>query len=245
MTDLLARSDAPPALQVRGIVVQYAGLRAIDNVDVDLPTGSITGVIGPNGAGKTTLVNVLSGLTRPTEGTVLLGGRACRRWTLSRSARLGVVRSFQASKVFPDWTVADNVRLGMSRRSGGGSAADPLDLVGLGHRRNEIAGTLPYGELRRLGVAIGLSAAPSVLLLDEPGAGLTGPDLDELSEAITRIRDGGTTVLLVDHNMRFLMGTVDRVVAMESGAVIAHGSPTEVQNHPRVHAAYLGANHDS
>jgi len=156
-----------------------------------------------------------------------------------------VVRSFQASKVFPEWTVAANVQLGMTRRSKDPATSDPLNLVRLGHRRNEIAGTLSYGELRRLGVAIGLSAAPTVLLLDEPGAGLTGPDLDELSEAISRIRAAGTTVLLVDHNMRFLMGTVDRVVAMESGAVIAQGSPQEVQNHPRVHAAYLGANHDS
>jgi len=220
------------------ITVRYRGLVALDDVSLALAPGTATGLIGPNGAGKSTLVNVLTGLVPPTSGTVLLHGRPRPRWSLSRAARSGVGRTFQASRVFRDRLVIDNVTVAPRRRE---LQFDPLEIVDLGARRYDAAATLSYGELRRLGVAIALSTAPDVLLLDEPGAGLTGGDLAQLSAAIRRVLETGTTVLLVDHNMRFLMETVERVAMLESGRLIADGTPEQIQNDDRVRAAYLGS----
>ncbi|WP_134322372.1 ABC transporter ATP-binding protein [Cumulibacter soli] len=230
-------------LHADGITVQFGGLTAVQDVDISVEPGKILGLIGPNGAGKTTIVNVLSGMIQPTAGRVLFNDRA-HRWTLSRAARLGVARTFQGSTVFREFSVIENVATGglNSKR-----AVDPhevLEKVSLAHLAQEQAGNLSFGQLRRLGVAIALSTGPSVLLLDEPGAGMTGTDLDELGQLIRHISADGTSVLLVDHNMRFLMSTVNHVVALEGGRLIAEGSPAEIQSNERVRAAYLGSSHE-
>lgn len=223
--------------------VRFRGLTALDDVSLSLPSGRATGLIGPNGAGKTTLVNVLSGLLAPTSGTIRLRGEVeGRHWSLSRAARHGVTRTFQATRVFGNWTVIDNLGVGFRRNK---LPFDPLDVVDLAHRRNVRAGSLSYGELRRLGVAIALATGPDVMLLDEPGAGLTGGDLQLLSAAILRVAELGCAVMLVDHNMRFLMQTVEHVLMLEGGRLIAEGTPEQIQNDDRVRAAYLGATHDS
>ncbi|PRZ40862.1 amino acid/amide ABC transporter ATP-binding protein 1 (HAAT family) [Antricoccus suffuscus] len=232
--------DKTVVLAAEKITARFGGIVALKDVDLAVRRGSVLGLIGPNGAGKTTLVNVLSGLIQPTSGRIRFDG-VHRSWTLGKAARSGVARTFQASTVFREFSVVENVSIGglNSKRP-----VDPhqiLDRVDLGGRAHEVAGSLSFGELRRLGVAIALSTAPKVILLDEPGAGLTGHDLTMLANLIRGIRDDGTGVVLVDHNMRFLMNTVDSVVVLEGGMVIAEGSPEEIQRDQRVLAAYLGS----
>ncbi|ALJ21844.1 ABC transporter ATP-binding protein [Microbacterium sp. No. 7] len=226
------------ALSAEHVTMRYRGLLALDDVSVAFERGTTTGLIGPNGAGKTTFVNVLSGLVQPTSGRIRFDGQDKRRWSLSSAARDGVGRTFQASKVFRNRMVIDNIDVAPVRLRA--LEYDPLEIVDLADRRHDLAGSLSYGELRRLGVAIAISTAPRVLLLDEPGAGLTGGDLDRLSAVIRRVGATGCTIVLVDHNMRFLMGSVERVVVLEGGRLVADGTPEQVQNDPQVRAAYLG-----
>jgi len=233
-------TDQDIVLATRGIGMRFQGLQALGDVTIELPRHSITGLIGPNGAGKTTLVNVLSGLAAPTEGEVVHGGQAVTRWRLGRAARAGVARTFQASTVFPEFDVTENVEIGTLHARKPVDVQHVLELLELGGRARVRAGDLSFGELRRLGVAIALATGPEVVLMDEPGAGLTGTDLELLRHVILRIRDEGTTVLLVDHNMRFLMNTVERVIVLEGGRVICQGTPEAVQKDERVLAAYLG-----
>jgi len=229
-----------PILAARAVGMRFQGLHALSDVTIELPHGSITGLIGPNGAGKTTLVNVLSGLAVPTSGQVLRHGKPVRRWGISRAAGEGVARTFQGSTVFTEFDVRRNLEIAALHARRPVQVSHIIDMLELGHRAHVLAGELSFGELRRLGVAIALATGPEVALLDEPGAGLTGTDLDLLSDVIRRIRDSGTAVLLVDHNMRFLMSTVERVVVLEGGQVIAQGAPDEIQRDERVLAAYLG-----
>lgn len=230
-------------LATRGVGMAFRGLKALQDVTISLPRNTVTGLIGPNGAGKTTLVNVLSGLAAPTEGEVLYDGQRVRRWGLGRAAREGVAKTFQQSRVFGEFTVLENVELGALNSGRHVNPFHVLEMLDLARRWNLLAGELSFGELRRLGVAIALATRPNVLLMDEPGAGLTGVDLDQLSVVIGRIRDEGTTVLVIDHNMRFLMNSVERVIVLEGGIVIAQGTPAQVQNDERVIAAYLGGSH--
>lgn len=227
--------------EAQNISVRFGGLAALTDVNFKIEAGSITGLIGPNGAGKTTLINVMSGMRRPTSGKLRWRGQEIRKWGLSSAARSGLVRTFQGSRVFNEFTVRENIEIGSLRARSPQNADVLLELLDLNHRKDDLAGSLPFGETRRLGVALALAMQPEALLLDEPGAGLTGRDLDLLSKSLKAIQENGMAIVLVDHNMRFVMKNVERVVVLEGGCVIANGSPEEVQNNSRVQQAYLGS----
>jgi len=248
-------------LAVRDLAVRFGGVTALGGVSFDVRPGTITSLIGPNGAGKTTAFNAITGYLRPSGGRVtydaapLTGLRPCD------VARRGVVRTFQKTSVFPALTVADNVMIGLHLRGQSGLAAilagarrvreeeralrvragEIIALVGLEHRRDHVASALPYGEQRLVELALALAARPRVLLLDEPGAGMTGAEKATVSGLIRRVREQGMTILLVEHDMRMVMGVSDTVIVLNHGRVIAEGSPGDIQAHPEVIRAYLGA----
>jgi branched-chain amino acid transport system ATP-binding protein len=234
---------------------------ALERVSFAVRPGSITSVIGPNGAGKTTAFNAITGYLRPAAGRITYDGAALTGLRPSAIARRGVVRTFQRTSVFPALSVEDNVLTGLHLRGTArllevlagrrrvaaeeqglvADAAAILELVGLAHRRRETASALPYGEQRLVELAVALAARPRVLLLDEPGAGMTGVEKTAVSALIRKIREQGVTVLLVEHDMRMVMGISDTVIALSGGRVIAEGPPAAIQSHPDVIRAYLGA----
>ena len=248
-------------LAVRDLAVRFGGVTALEAVTFDVRPGSITSVIGPNGAGKTTAFNVITGYLRPAGGRVTYDGVPLTGLRPSAIARRGIVRTFQRTSVFPALSVEDNVLTGLHLRGTAGflevlagrrrlaaeesglvrDAAAILEFVGLAHRRRERASALPYGEQRLVELAIALAARPRVLLLDEPGAGMTGAEKTVVSGLIRKIREQGVTVLLVEHDMRMVMGISDTVIALNGGRVIAEGPPAAIQAHPDVIRAYLGA----
>lgn len=234
-------------LVVEGVSVHFDGLRALDGIDLELPQGEILGLIGPNGAGKTTLVNVVSGFQRPTDGTVRIGVTVLTRLPAHKIARTGVARSFQGGRPFPELTVGESVEaaaLGAGRRrrrEARRMVGDLLRRVQLEHREHERAGSLPFGEERKLGVVRALAAQPTFLLLDEPAAGLNEREADELVLAVRAIRDDfGCGVLLIEHDMRVVMGLCERIQVLDYGKTIANGPPDRVRRDPLVIEAYLG-----
>ncbi len=247
-------------LEVRDLAVQFGGVSALGGVSFDVQPGTITSLIGPNGAGKTTAFNAITGYLRPTRGRISYSGVPLAGLRPSAIARRGVVRTFQKTSVFPALSVADNVMIGLHLRGTAGLAsvlagrrrvreedarlaqeADALlTFVGLGHRRAEVASALPYGEQRLIELAVALAARPALLLLDEPGAGMAGGEKAGVSGLIHRIREQGVTVLLVEHDMRMVMGISDTVIVLNHGVVIAEGPPGTIQSHPEVIRAYLG-----
>jgi branched-chain amino acid transport system ATP-binding protein len=254
-------SEAPPALAARGVTVRFGGLAAVQDVSVELTRGEILALIGPNGAGKSTLFNVMTGFEPPAGGHVAFAGRDVGRLPPHRIAELGLVRMFQRTSIFPEASAADNVltachrlaRTGLialvlgtpaHRREDGalrGRAAALLDFVGLGHKAGEAAGTLSCGEQRLLGLAIALAPGPSVLLLDEPAAGLNRVETERLMHLIEEIRRRGVSVLLVEHDMALVMALSDRIAVLNHGQKIAEGRPAEIRANPEVIRAYLGS----
>jgi branched-chain amino acid transport system permease protein len=257
---------APPpgadaALVVDGLTVRFGGVSALTGVTFDVRPGTITSLIGPNGAGKTTAFNAITGYLRPSSGRVTYGGQPLTGRRPCDVAGSGVVRTFQKTSVFPALTVTENVMIGLHLRGTAGWAAvlaglgrvrgeeaalagrarEVIAFVGLAHRAHEPAGALAYGEQRLVELAIALAATPRLLLLDEPAAGMTGVEKDVVSGLIGRIRDGGVTVFLVEHDMRLVMGVSDRVIVLNHGRLIADGAPAEVRAHPEVIRAYLGS----
>ena len=242
-------------LAVRDVAVRFGGVAALDGVSFEVRPGTITSVIGPNGAGKTTAFNTITGYLRPTRGEVTYDGARLTGLRPSAIARRGIVRTFQRTSVFPALSVADNVRVGLHlsgtagllevllgrRRLLARQADEIVEFVGLRHRRAEIASELPYGEQRLVELGVALAAGPRVLLLDEPGAGMSAPEKGVVSGLIRRIRDQGATVLLVEHDMRMVMGISDTVIVLNGGRVIAEGAPAAIQAHPDVIRAYLGS----
>jgi branched-chain amino acid transport system ATP-binding protein len=249
------------SLAVDDLAVDFGGVAALSGVSFAVRADTITSLIGPNGAGKTTAFNAITGYLRPTrgrvsyEGATLTGRRPCD------IAARGVVRTFQRTSVFPALTVADNVTTGLHLRGHAGllgillgrhavreeerrlaaATADVLDFVGLARHADSVAGDLPYGEQRLVELAIALAARPRMLLLDEPAAGMTGAEKTRLVALILRIREQGTTVFIVEHDMRLVMGISDTVIVLSNGRVIAEGDPVAIQADPDVIRAYLGS----
>jgi branched-chain amino acid transport system ATP-binding protein len=245
----MATARAAPAerLEVSDAAVRFGGLAAIDGVSFAMRREDIFGLIGPNGAGKTTLVNVVSGFQQPTRGRVLLDGYDITDWPPHRRGTHGLVRTFQAVRLFRGMTVLENLEVaavgaGLGRRAAERSAHQILGWMGFAHRAQERADALPYGDERRVGIGRALAMAPRYVLLDEPAAGLGDAECDELMQLIARIpRDFHCGVLLIEHNMRLIMGVCHRIHVIDSGKTIAEGSPLEIRNDPAVIRAYLGS----
>ncbi|MDX5458927.1 ABC transporter ATP-binding protein [Micromonospora tulbaghiae] len=243
-------------LATRGLTWRIGEVAIVDSVYLDLAPGEFLGVIGPNGAGKTSLFNLITGLRRPTEGTVLLDGADITALPPHRRARLGLGRTFQASSVFGSLSVRENVRLAVQAHRGGSmklwrraaadrevaAAADAaLDRVGLHHRGTAPAGTLAHGEKRKLEIALLLAGEPRVMLLDEPMAGVSAEDVPELVSVIKSLTgDSGRAVLMVEHHMDVILELADRIAVMHHGALLACDTPDTVMANATVQEAYLG-----
>jgi branched-chain amino acid transport system ATP-binding protein len=241
-----ATATAADLLEVHDVRVHFAGVKAVDGVDLTLRRGEILGLIGPNGAGKTTLVNVLSGFQRPDAGRIVLGGRTVTGWSPARLARAGLVRTFQAVRLFGGLTAFENVEsaalgAGLPRREARAAADELLSRLGLAARAHATASSLPYGDERRLGIARALATKPRFLLLDEPAAGLNEAESDQLLTTLTEIvRDFGSALLVIEHDMRLIMRLCDRIQVLDMGTTLAEGTPSEVRADPHVLSAYLG-----
>lgn len=250
-----ATATATTVLSTRGLVRDFRGFRAVDQVDLDVAEGAVHALVGPNGAGKTTLFNLLTGFLAPTAGRISIGGRDATGLAPERVARLGVARSFQITSLFPQLTAREHVELALQGPSGLGwrfwrsaklldryaeRANELLDMVGLAEVAGARADSLPYGQKRALELAIALALDPKVLLLDEPTAGMGLADVDRTVDLIAKVRSG-RTVVMVEHNMSVVGRLADRVTVLQAGRVLAEGGYDEVRSDPRVISAYLGA----
>ncbi|MGH7733022.1 MAG: ABC transporter ATP-binding protein, partial [Gemmatimonadales bacterium] len=247
---------APAELAVQGVSVRFGGLLAVDDVSLDVPAGSVTGLIGPNGAGKTTLFDVATGLRRPERGRVELHGRDVTRAAPHVRARLGMARTFQRLELFGSLTARENVQTAAevrSRRRARGSAAtasgvladELLERVGLAAVADTPADLLPVGLARLLELARALATSPSVLLLDEPSAGLDADETAALANVIASLTEDGLAVLLVEHDMELVMRACRQIVVLDTGSVIARGSPEQIRADAAVQEAYLGVTHNN
>jgi branched-chain amino acid transport system ATP-binding protein len=233
-------------LAAHAVSVRFGGLLAVDQVSIWLERGEILGLIGPNGAGKTTLVNVLSGFQRPLTGAIAVGERDCTRLSRHGFPRAGVVRTFQAVRLFRGLTVSENVEIGyvgqgFGRAQARRRAADILGELRLGDKAHRPAAGLSYGEERRVGLARALAINPRFLLLDEPAAGLAAAEAEELRELIVAVRskyDCG--ILVIEHNMALVMNLCERIHVLDGGRTIAAGTPAEIRADAGVRRAYLG-----
>jgi branched-chain amino acid transport system ATP-binding protein len=247
-------------LSIDHVTVHFGGLVAISDMTFDVKEGELVSLIGPNGAGKTTAFNVVTGFLRPTHGEVHFRGVSLLKLKPHEVAGVGLVRTFQRTSLFTTNTVFENVLTGLHRHGRATAWStllslpsmrreeaklsetvwEILDFIGISHRANELGGSLPYGEQRLLGVAVALAANPTMLLLDEPAAGMNPSETGDFMELLAKIRKRNISILLVEHDMRLVMGVSDRIVVLNYGKIIAYGTPAEIQANPEVIRAYLG-----
>ena len=257
-------SEPKLVLEVDNATLRFGGLTALDQVSFEIREGEILGLIGPNGAGKTTCFNAMTGVYQLTSGEIRFNGQAMRKLKRHKITQLGMARTFQNIRLFKAMTVLENVMVGADARSkvsfvealfrlprhrrteqaSLARAKELLDLVGIKARHDELASNLSYGDQRRLEIARAMATDPTLLCLDEPAAGFNPAEKQRLMELIRKVRDQGITVLLIEHDMRLVMGVTDRIVVLEFGRKIAEGPPEEIRDNPAVIAAYLGVDEE-
>lgn len=248
-------------LQVSGLTMRFGGLLAVNNVSLELNRGEIVSLIGPNGAGKTTIFNCLTGFYKPADGQILLRGKPVQGLSGQAIARLGMIRTFQHVRLFREMTVIENLLVAQHQQLKTGlfsgllktpafrraqsealdRAATWLERIGLLEHANRQASNLAYGDQRRLEIARCMVTQPEILMLDEPAAGLNPKETKELDELIAELRNHhNTTILLIEHDMKLVMGISDRIYVVNQGTPLANGTPEEIRNNPDVIRAYLG-----
>lgn len=248
-------------LEVSNLGIAFGGLQAVDKFDLMLENGRLYGLIGPNGAGKTTVFNMLTGVYKPTEGDIILDGKSITGQKTEKISKAGIARTFQNIRLFDKMTVIDNVKVGLhnqivysdlssilhlpsyvnKEREMKAKAMALLKIFDLQDEAKQLASNLPYGKQRKLEIARALATNPKLLLLDEPAAGMNPNETAELMETVRFVRDKfNISILLIEHDMSFVMGLCEEIVVLDYGRIIAHGNPEEVRNNPKVIAAYLG-----